>query len=204
MLIGSIRQTSPGRLTVCLEDGTEIKSTLGVVTDMRLFNGRELDEETVGLLRKNSERALLREKALEYVSRRQMSHKELKDKLLQKGADEDAADYAVQWLSENGFINEEYYAGAIARHYTAKGYGQGRIRAELRRRGLGKELSEDAINELPEDTTKIDKFISSRLTDPDDRQQVQKISAALYRRGFSWDEIRSAMRRFSAGDGEYE
>lgn len=204
MLIGSIRQTSPGRLTVCLEDGTEIKSTLGVVTDMRLFNGRELDEETVGQLRKNSERALLREKALEYVSRRQMSHKELKDKLLQKGADEDAADYAVQWLSENGFINEEYYAGAIARHYTAKGYGQGRIRAELRRRGLDKELSEDAINDLPEDTTKIDKFISSRLTDPEDRQQVQKISAALYRRGFSWEEIRSAMRRFSAGDGEYE
>ena len=45
MRITAIRQTAPGRLTVCLEDGTEIKSTLSAVTDLRLYSGRELDEE---------------------------------------------------------------------------------------------------------------------------------------------------------------
>ena len=34
---------------------------------------------------------------------------------------------------------------------------------------------------------KIDKFISSRLTDPEDRDQVRKVSAALFRRGYSWE-----------------
>ena len=51
MLITGIRQTSPGRLTVGLDDGSEVKTTLGVVTDMRLYAGRELDGEAVNAIR---------------------------------------------------------------------------------------------------------------------------------------------------------
>ena len=69
MLITAIRQTAPGRLTVCLEDGTEIKSTLSAVTDLRLYSGRELDEDELSALRLASARSLSREKALELLSR---------------------------------------------------------------------------------------------------------------------------------------
>ena len=51
MVISALRQTSPGRLTVCFEDGEELKSTLGVVTDMRLYSGRDLDDDTLEELR---------------------------------------------------------------------------------------------------------------------------------------------------------
>ena len=51
---------------------------------------------------------------------------------------------------------------------------------------------------------KIDKFIASRLKDPNDRDQRRKVSAALYRRGFSWEEIRSALRRFDAQTEDLE
>ena len=68
MLITAIKQTSPGRLTVTLEDEREIKTTLGVVTDLRLFSGRELDEGALEELERESRRALTREKALEYLS----------------------------------------------------------------------------------------------------------------------------------------
>ena len=122
----------------------------------------------------------------------------IRNMMLDKGYDEEIADYCVQWLLENRFLNDECYAGAIVRHYAAKGYGPGRIRMELSRRGIDHELWDSAFEELPEDTDKIDKFISSRLTDPSDRAQVQKVSAALYRRGHSWEDIRRALRRFSA------
>ena len=42
MLITAIRQTAPGRLTVAFEDGTELKSTLSAVTDLRLYSGWKL------------------------------------------------------------------------------------------------------------------------------------------------------------------
>ncbi len=198
MLITEIKKSSPGRLSVIFEDESVVKSTLAVVSDLRLFTGRDIDEAQMAELRSLSMRSIAREKALEYISHRRMSCKELERKLLDKGYDEQTAACCVSWLLQNGFLNDESYAGAIVRHYANKGYGPGRIRAELSRRGIERELWDTAFEELPEDTSKIDKFISSRLTDPENKEQVRKISAALYRRGHSWEDIRRALRRFSA------
>ncbi len=198
MLISDIRQTSPGRMTVGLDNGSEIKTTLGVVTDLRLFSGRELDEEELEALKTASVRALARERAIEMLSRRSMSRAEMVKKLIEKGEDEDTAEYCADWLVEHSLIDDESYAAAVARHYAAKGYGAGRVRAELGRRGISRELWEDALASMPENDDKIDRFISARLTDPDDRDAVRKISQALFRRGYSWDEIRSALERHRA------
>ncbi len=84
------------------------------------------------------------------------------------------------------------------RHYAAKGYGAGRIRSELMRRGIPRELQEDALGTMPEPDAKIDRFIVSRLRDPENRDELRKLTAALYRRGFSGEEIRSALARFHA------
>ena len=198
MLITSLKQTSPEHVTVCLDDGGEIRATLGVVTELRLFRGRELDSEALETLQTLAGRALAREKALQLVSRRLMSAKELGKKLREKGFDEETADYCVSWITERGLINEENYAAAIVRHYAAKGYGEGRVRQELMRRGIPRELFDDAFAAMPEGDEKLDRFIAARLRDPDDRGEVRKLSAALYRRGYSGEEIREALRRHKA------
>lgn len=197
-IVSAMRQTSPGRVTVTLCGGEEIKTTLNVVTDLRLYAGRELDGEELKELRAASRSALARNRAMELLSRRPMSEKELIDKLIRKGEDEETAADCARWLRENGFLNDESYAAAVARHYAAKGYGPGRVRAELSRRGVDRELWDDTLEAMPENTDKLDRFIAARLSDPEDRDQVRKVSAALYRRGYSWEEIRSALRRFNA------
>ena len=203
MIITDIRQTSPGRLTVGFEDGSEVKSTLGVVTDLRLFSGKDLDDEAFEAFRLDSVRALARERAMEMLSRRPMSRHELQRKLVEKGIDEDVAAHCTQWLSERGLMDDESYAQALARHYAAKGYGPGRLRSELSKRGIDRELWDDTLEYMPVNESKIDKFISARLKDPEDREQVRKVSAALFRRGHSWEEIRAALERFNA-EAEYE
>lgn len=197
-IVSAMRQTSPGRVTVTLCGGEEIKTTLNVVTDLRLYSGRELDEEELKELYRASRSALARNRAMELLSRRPMSEKELVDKLIRKGEDEEAARDCARWLREEGFLNDESYAAAVARHYAAKGYGPGRVRAELSRRGVDRELWDGTIEAMPENTEKLDRFIAARLTDPEDREQIRKVSAALYRRGYSWEEIRSALGRFHA------
>ena len=203
MQITALKQATAEHITVIFADETEVKSTLGVVTELRLFSGKELDDREMEALIRDSRRALMREKALEIVSQRQMSAKELNRKLRDKGADEETADYCVQWITERGLIDEERYAAAIVRHYAAKGYGEGRLRQELQRRGVPRELWEDALEQMPEDTTKLDRLVASKLRDPDDRDAVRKLSASLYRRGFSGDEIREALERARASF-EYE
>ena len=204
MLITAIRQSSPDRLTVSLDDGREIKSTLGTVTELRLFSGRDVDEELIAELISLSRRSIARDRAIEMLSRRRMSRHELIKKLTDKGEDEETAIFCADWLEEKGFLDDASYAAAVARHYVAKGYGAGRVKAELSRRGVEKELWEGALESMPETESKIDKFIASRLKDPEDRDELRKLSAALYRRGFSWEEIRSALRRYNARTEELE
>jgi len=198
MRITSLKQTTTEHVTVVLEDESEVKTTLGTVTELRLFAGRELNDRDMDILRRESKKALSREKALELVSQRQMSASELNKKLRDKGADEETADYCVQWILERGLLDEERYAAAVARHYAAKGYGEGRVRQELMRRGVPRDLWDDALSTMPEDRSRLDRLVASKLRDPGDRDAVRKLSASLYRRGYSGEEIREALERARA------
>jgi len=196
--IAALRQTASDRVTVLLSSGEEIKTTLNVVTDLRIYAGRELDETELAELRAAASSARTRARALDLLSRRAMSEKELFDKLVSKGEDERAAAETVAWLVQNRLLDDESYAAALARHYTARGYGAGRVRQELQRRGLDRSLWDEAMGQASPAHDRIDKFIAARLKDPEDRDQVRKVSAALARRGFGWDEIREALARFRA------
>ena len=198
MIVSALKKTSSDRILVEFEGGESLRSTLAAVTDARLYVGMELDEEEYAALRRSSSRGLERQKALELLSRRPHSRKELKDKLLRRGVSEEDAEDCVAWLAERGFLDDEEYAGAVARHYAAKGYGAGRVRSELQRRGIDRELAADTLSDLPDNAGKIDAFLARRLGDSHDREAVRKVSAALFRRGFSWEEIRAALRRFDS------
>ena len=197
-IVSALQQTSPERVTVTLDDGSEVKATLGVVAELRLYAGRELEDAELKVLRSSAALALCRNRGLELLSYRPMSCKELREKLVQKGEDPVCAEEAVQWLQEHRFLDDARYAGMVVRHYAGKGYGAGRIRQELQRRGIPRELWEDALGELPESDDRLDRYLASKLKDPEDRVQIQKISASLVRRGFSWEEIRAALARFRA------
>ena len=198
MIVSALKKTSPDRILVEFEGGESLRSTLAAVTDARLYVGMELRDDEFAALKRSSKRGLERQKALELLSRRPHSRKELKDKLLRRGIDEEDAEDCVAWLAEHGFLDDNEYAGAVARHYAAKGYGAGRVRSELQRRGIDRELAADTLSDLPDNSGKIDAFLARRLHDPSDREAVRKVSAALFRRGFSWEEIRAALHRFDS------
>ena len=183
MIVSALKKTSTDRILVEFEGGDSLRSTLAAVTDARLYVGMELDEDAFAALKRSSSRGLERQKALELLSRRPHSRRELKDKLLRRGVSEEDAEDCVQWLSDRGFLDDEEYAGAVARHYAAKGYGAGRVRSELQRRGIDRELAADTLSDLPDNAGKIDAFLARKLTDVN---------------GFSWEEIRAALRRFDS------
>ena len=194
--VTALRSLDAERVCVALDSGEEIQATLSLVAELRLYRGCTLTVEALDGLRRGAALARWKNRALELLSRRSMSARELRDKLCQKGADEETAARCVRWLEEQRFLDDASYAAAVARHYAAKGYGTGRIQAELRRRGVAKEHWDEALAQRPDNSSKIDDLIARRLRDPSDREQVRKLTAALYRRGFGWDEIREALARF--------
>ena len=126
-----------------------------------------------------------------------MSRRDLERKLQEKGASPAEARYASEWLEAIGALNDAEYAAALARHYSAKGYGPARIKEKLYEKGIPKDLWEDALTDLPENASQIDAYISKKLrgTLPDEKEK-RRISNALLRRGYGWGDIKEAWGRF--------
>ena len=198
-----MNKTGKEHITVVLEDGTEIPSTLSACTEMMLFPGKDLSEEDIIRLRELSDISLTLEKAVSLLSYRQMSGRELRTKLIGNGTAEDTADAVVEKLFDLHLLDDEAYAASVVRHYTQKGYGAYRLRAELTRRGISRGIQEDTLSSSPGNTDQLDALLRRKLKDPEDRNEVRKVSASLYRRGFSWDEIRAALERYAINTEDY-
>lgn len=144
-----------------------------------------------------------KKKALSLLDRRDYSRGELIRKLIEKGFEEADAEAAVDRLCELRLINDEGYAAMVARHYAAKGFGAARIRDELRKRLVPRELWDEALSDMPEQDAAVDALLRSKLKSAaPDRDELRRASDALRRRGFSWDEIRGAVERFQAERNE--
>ena len=140
--------------------------------------------------------AAIRDRTLTLLSYRAHSRRELFDKLRRKGVPEGAdLDEVLDWLEEQGFLNDGSYAASVVRHAASKGWGSGRITAELSKRGIPRELWDAAMEEMPETDDTLDRLLRAKLRNPDDRDEVRKVSASLVRRGYSWDEVRRALER---------
>ena len=138
-----------------------------------------------------------KEKALKLLEKRDYSRTELIRKLTEKGFEETEAAEAVESLVSLGFVDDARYAPIVVRHYSKKGYGAGRIKAELSRRGVPKELWEDALEEISDSGDTLDAIISQKLGGRDpDRKELKKLTDMLLRRGFSWGDIKTALGRY--------
>lgn len=184
------------RVLVFLEEGDPLRITGHEFLQFGLYPGMDLSPQLVVQLQAAGQRSESRVKAARLASGRMMSRKELTSKLSRKGIDPDTAEETADWLESLGAVDDVAYAGVIARHYAASGYGPGRVRQELQKRGVSRELWDDALSQLPDSADAIDRFLQKKLSGrTPDRALLKKLSDALLRRGFSWSDIRPALNR---------
>ena len=146
-----------------------------------------------------------KEKALQLLDKRDYSRAELLRKLAEKDFDEAEVTEAVDRLVELGFVDDARYAPIIVRHYAAKGYGAQRVRQELQRRGIPKELWDEAMEQMPQQDDTIDRLLRSRLkSETPDRAELKRASDFLLRKGYGWDEIKAALARYNSEIEDYD
>ena len=98
MKILELKQTSPERFAVIFDDGTQVKTSLGVVTDRFLHAGLELDDEEFHAFLSASSLSLAKSRALRIINTRPMSRKEMYKRLIEKGETPENAEYCADWL----------------------------------------------------------------------------------------------------------
>lgn len=199
------------RWLVWLEDGSLLRVTENEVVEFALYQGMEVSDELYDALAEKAQRSAVRGKALDMVAAKPMSRRELVDKLTARRpktrdgkerpplADEALAAETADWLESLGYLNDAEYAEQVAKHYSAKGYGEHKIKDELFRRGVPKSLWDAALTQAVEPEDGIDAFLQKRFKGGrPDQKELKRASDALARRGYRWNEIREGLNRYGA------
>lgn len=171
--------------TLCAERAVDVGD---VYTESELF---ELIDES--FYRRAYSRAIW------YLSRSDCSRKELFSKLVRAFPEETVARVCDR-AEELGLIDDERYAARLAENYlTNKSIAARKAEMLMVGKGIDRESARTALDEIEVDNVAticslIEKKYRSRM---DDRAGVEKTAAALARRGFSFSDIREAIKKYN-------
>ena len=137
----------------------------------------------------------LRERALRHLARRGHSRAELARKLAAHG-DADEIDAVIERMGELGLQSDTRYAEAFVRGKAGR-FGASRLRSELARRGIDRDLINEAIaGECVEsEGDRARAVLRGRFTEPPaDAREWARQARFLQTRGFAPDLIRKLLK----------
>jgi regulatory protein len=137
---------------------------------------------------------------LKMLARRELSEQQVRQRLARKQHDSDDIDAAIARLREERALDDARVAEAIARTETAiKKRGKLRVRMQIERAGISRELARSAIDEVfgdIEDETLLEASLAKRLRGRDtiaDDREFQRLFRYLVAQGFESDRIVKAL-----------
>ena len=140
-----------------------------------------------------------RHKALSLLEHKDRTERELRERLLRAGYGEEETEDAVAYAASYGYINDERYASNyIFGHMHGK--SRGKILTELQQKGIPREMAAAAWEETvgDEDTSERQLLLETILRKCPagselDRKKMRSLYGYLLRRGFSYEDISSAI-----------
>ena len=206
MQITKIERTKKGRFSLFCGEEFLFSLHPDIFAACEITTGCEVSKDRLMELFQQDEFRSARDKAMSVLARSDKTTKQLYDKLRRYYSD-DACALAVQRMVEIGLVNDENYAGRYARDMVnLKGWSLKRVAQELKIRGIDADIishclenfqdydAEDKLNQL------IEKKYYKYLVD---EKGVRKVTNALLRLGYSFGDIRRALKIYEEDYSEY-
>ena len=207
----STQQRDPNRINVFVDDKYRFSLDVSQVVSLGVKIGREYDEQELAELEQESQFGKLYGRALEYCLMRPHSAREVRDYLWRKtratryrskktgelkerpGVSQALVDRVYKRLVEKAYIDDEKFTRYwVENRNQTKGMSRRKLEAELRAKGVANDIIERNLRDsLRNDTDELQKIIAKkRRRYPDG----QKFMQYLARQGFSFDDIKAALR----------
>jgi len=148
----------------------------------------------------------LRQRALEYLGKREYSYKELGQKLksyLDENEDADSITAILDDFKTRGWLSDARFTEQMVHARRAK-FGSSKIVHELREKGVDSALIEDAAERLKETelSSAIEVWRKKYKQAPADRDEWAKQARFLQSRGFGFDVIKKVMNSPQENDDD--
>ena len=166
-----------------------------IICEYHLKEGMEIPQSAVEDIVFSNEFRKAKERALYLLDYRDYSYTELFEKL-EKNYSEDVCYKVMERMVELGTIDDRRYAERLARHYSdVKKFGYYRASAEMRNKGIPKEIIEETLSEYEDKVyERLFELINKKYYRYlDDEKGVKKVKNALVRYGYSYDDINAVL-----------
>ena len=187
---------NPDRVNVYVNSKFAFSLDVAQVVDFGIKIGLEISAEQVEEFKKASEFGKLYQRALELVLVRKKKKKELYDylykKVFEKKLDKNYIGGIIEKLENKNYINDakfaEYY---VENRFVKKGISAKRLKMELMKKGVAKEIIEEVLKDSGRDEAEeIKKVIAKKRNKYDD----EKLTQYLCRQGFQYDLVREMIQ----------
>jgi len=137
--------------------------------------------------------------AVALLAQRARAGGEIRQKLRRKLYMEDTIEMVLYKLEKERLIDDEAFARDWAASRARSQIGRSRIMRELRMKGISQEMAERALDELDEDegdeaaVALAQKLFRRYSSEADERKAMQKLLAAMARRGYGYDDSKRAI-----------
>ncbi len=206
----SVQARNPDRVNVSVDGVYRFSLDLFQVGELGVKVGKEYSDEELSELEKESLFGKLYMRALEYSMLRPHSVREVKDYLYRKtrttkyknrageikekeGYSPALAARVLEKLQQKHYVDDEKFASWwIENRNQTKGISRRKLLSELRAKGVSSEILEQVMGESERsDEDELMKIVAKKRNRyPDD----QKFMQYLARQGFSYDDIKAALR----------
>ena len=185
------------KIHLLLDDEYQITTDVNFWAENFIKDGTDITDEEWNILVDKINYRKAFNKCADFLSRRDHSVKELREKLL-RTVDEASADKAIERFEELGYLDDEKFAKNYAEHlFKNKNYSNNHVKQELYKKGISRDIVAEIIEDSEIDSveniiTIINKKYYSKLNAENGKE---KVVAALMRKGFSYGDIKSAFYR---------
>lgn len=167
-----------------------------------LREGQELSEADVAQWKGASNFGKAYERALSFLSYRPRSTREMRDYLGKGEYEPSLVDQVIEQLQQTKLLDDTQFAHSwVESRQLLKPRSRHQLTMELRKKGLAKDVIDEALGELEPDQelAMLKTLINKKLTRYPDQQ---KLLSYLSRQGFSYSLIRQALDELSVTDSD--
>lgn len=199
MTITALEKQKKHLVKIFFDNGEECLLDKDVCIDAALASGLELDEEKLDGLKYESDYRRAKSRALWYLDRGDYTEKSMYLKLLRAGFEKRACAAAIARLTEYGIIDDRRFAERFCERLIESNISKCEALHKMLEKGVPYDMAKETLDSADADedaqlAALIEKKYESKLSQP---HGIEKVYAALVRKGFSYSAVRNALKKYS-------
>ncbi|MEJ5244710.1 MAG: RecX family transcriptional regulator [Bacteroidota bacterium] len=199
--ITKIVQSSRNSSIIQFDNGSNVEANNDIIAKFALSTGQEISDEKYSEIISENELMIAKQVAYNYATYTARTERQVVEKLKKSGFNENTIQLAIDFLKDYYLIDDEKYtASFINEKAKFKKWGINKIKIELLKKGIEKNIIDEKIRDLYNEEIDFENAIKlaerkmkAIMSKPTEKQR-QTLISFLQNKGYKWEIIMKVLQ----------